>query len=54
MAARIDIIVISKLAATDLTKKWLQHGQLGMALAFLSIDVGGGEFHTVLEVMYVD
>jgi hypothetical protein len=29
------------------------HGQLGIALAFPPIDVGGGNFNTVLEVTYV-
>jgi hypothetical protein len=29
------------------------HGQLGMALAFPPIDVGGGNFTTVLGVKYV-
>jgi hypothetical protein len=30
-----------------------EHGQLGIALTFPPIDVGGGNFNTVLEVAYV-
>jgi hypothetical protein len=34
--------------------KYSKHGQLGVALAFPPLVVGGGNFTTVLEAVYVD